>query len=131
VQKRTEASRETPQLPETAQIIADVIGRELTLKLAAVARHRAVYIPKQMPRSHWVAGVVGIEAADKLVSAFGGMLLTLAKCSNLARRERNKRIWRLHKANLRPREIASMLRVSVSTVQHVLAGLKQARPSDF
>lgn len=119
-----------PTLPETAQTIADVIGAELTLKLAAAARHRAVYVPKNMPSGHWITAIVGHEASAKLVKEFGGMLLTLARCSCVARQDRDRKIYRAHKAGMRRREIARVVGVSPETVRLRLKSLSEARVVD-
>jgi len=124
VQRTRITEPKIPSLPDTAQIIADVIGRDATLKLASVAKHRAIYIPKNMPPSHWVVSIVGPETAKRLVQKFGGELLVLAKCANIARHERDTRIARAKRAGLTDAQIAAAVRVHVRTVRNVLARLK-------
>lgn len=107
------------ELPESAQVIADVIGREATLKLAKATKNRKLYVPvtmcaghdvtqcgrtskKTRPRctcrGHWIAGVVGDEMAVKLSQTFGGESLDLAPCYYVHAVERNHRIRHEHAA---------------------------------
>jgi hypothetical protein len=81
------------ELPESAQVVADVIGRDATLQLTKVAKGRKIYIPVTLcaghgitsfgrssketrPRctckGHWLAATVGDDLAVLLCRTFGG-----------------------------------------------------------
>jgi len=102
-----------PELPYSAQVIADLIGREATLKLAKATKNRKLYVPVTMCaghdvvrcgrtskekrprctcRGHWIADVVGDEMAVALSKIFGGETLDLAPCYYVHAVERNREI---------------------------------------
>jgi hypothetical protein len=107
-------------LPPTAQAVADVIGRDLTLKLAREVRFRSLYVPFKLDEHHWISRCIGYPAARRLQSEFVGMLLPLAKCRDIAISERNRRIVDAHIKGVTKAAIASLLGISVRTVQDVV-----------
>lgn len=112
-------------LPPTAQVIADVIGRDATLALARAAKCRSVYIPQRLPRSHWLRSVVGENAAEMLSEEFPGITLPLAKCAGVVKAERNRIIAELSARGMKQREIGRRLGIPESTVQTVLYRMRQ------
>lgn len=112
-------------LPPTAQVIADVIGREKTLKLAQAVQFRSLYIPKQLKPSHWLVTVVGTEAAQRLIEEFPSMSMPLAKCSSAVKAERNRRIAELSSSGMSSPEIAKRLGMKKSTVKLILYRARQ------
>jgi len=80
------------QLPPTAQEIARLIGREATLLIAIKATNRCIYVPKGDASGHWIARLIGPERFAVMQREFGGMQLTIAKCSDIARAERDNEI---------------------------------------
>jgi DNA-binding NarL/FixJ family response regulator len=107
-------------LPPTAQVIADIIGRERTLRLARAVRFRGVYIPADMPARHWLRAVVGDSAAEALSREFGGIQLPLAKCSNVYRAERDRRILAMRGQGQTVKTIARTLNLNESTVRTII-----------
>lgn len=108
-------------LPRTAQVVAEVIGSDSTLKLAhTCGRFRSFYVPKQLREGHWLRSVVGDEAAEALVAEFQGMQLPLAKCSRVAKAMRNDRIARMKRAGASASEIGRVLEMPASSVRTVL-----------
>lgn len=74
-------------VPDTAQVIADVIGVEKTLQLVRqpqVFKKRNVYIPspKRLGSSHWLVQALGAVTARKLAEEFSGVQLSLAQCTS-------------------------------------------------
>lgn len=106
-------------LPPTAQVIADVIGRDKTLTLARATQCRSIYIPQRLNPAHWLVAVVGSEAAQKLIKEFPSCCLPLAKCSSVVKAERNKKIAELSAEGLTVAEIARRLGVNKNTVQTI------------
>lgn len=85
-------SSEIP-LPPTAQVVADVIGREATLALAMSCQYRCLYIPKtRLASDSYLVRTIGEEKAKSMQREFAGMLLPLASCHHIAVFERQSRI---------------------------------------
>jgi hypothetical protein len=83
---------EEAPLPPTAQVVAEIIGREPTLALARTAKYRAMYVPYQIRDNHWIAKTVGRRHADALSRHLGGLHLPLARCESVVTAERNAAI---------------------------------------
>ncbi len=84
-------------LPESAQLIADIIGRDRALYLIgrlprSPKRPKDVwlYVPKKLSESHQLVKLIGMSDAQKLVKAFGGQNLCLASCHSLVRLYRDE-----------------------------------------
>ena len=107
-------------LPPTAQVVADVIGRELTLRLARSVKFRSLYVPKRLPRVHWLRDVIGDDAAETLAEKFQGMQLPLARCANAARAARDSRILALADEGQSAAAIGRRLGTPARTVRNVL-----------
>jgi hypothetical protein len=68
-------------LPPTAQVVADVIGREATLALAMSCLYRCLYVPKgKLGPDSYLVRTIGEEKAKLMQKEFIGMLLPLATC---------------------------------------------------
>lgn len=84
---------ESTPLPSTAQVIANVIGREATIALAGKCPYGTIYVPKAtLPFSHWIVLTIGPVLAQRLQRAFGGEQLWLASCHRLYVQDRNRAI---------------------------------------
>jgi hypothetical protein len=80
-------------LPPTAQVVADVIGREATLALAMSCLYRCLYVPKgRLASDSYLVRTIGEEKAKLMQREFCGMLLPLATCHHIAVFERQQRI---------------------------------------
>lgn len=108
------------ELPPTAQVVADVIGREDTLRLARAVKFRSLYVPKQLPARHWLRDVLGDHTAELLAQEFQGMQLPLARCSNVYRADRDARIISMRENGQTAKEIARALNLKESTVWTVI-----------
>lgn len=117
-----QSTQSIKDLPESAQIVAEIIGREATLKIAQVCSHRQFYVPKNNPRgNNWIADLIGDQSFKKLQYHFGGCLVDLAGCSSIIKRERNKLIIEAHKTlGWSTSSIAMALEVSERTIQRVI-----------
>ncbi|TIH12755.1 hypothetical protein D0S45_17445 [Marinifilum sp. JC120] len=112
-------------LPPTAQVIADVIGKEKTLKLAQAVQFRSLYIPKQLKPSHWLVTVVGTDAAQRLIEEFPSMSMPLARCSSAVKAERNRKIAELSAEGRTVSDIARRLGIKRNTVQTILYRMRR------
>ena len=124
-------------LPESAQAVADVIGRSATLHLASYLRYdregyskaskRMFYVPKKkrLTPDFWLVKVLGLDNARLLQDQFGGSLLCLAHCHETLRGERNARIVNAYKAGRTDEEIAVMFGISVRWVKDILYNTKR------
>lgn len=116
--------------PESARLIADVIGPRATLALSETLTTRlhdktsdgsaSFYIPKTIPRGHWITSTVGLSASNKLCKEFGGELLSLPKCRAVYRANRNQSIRDLHASGTPLEELATKFGVSADTVKRVI-----------
>ncbi len=119
-------------LPDSAQAIADVIGREATLHLARNLPYnhiitnggtcRLLYIPKKktLTNDYWLVKVIGLEKAKLLQEQFGGCLITLAKCADTLRGERNAKIVNAYKAGKSVGEIAALFGLAQRTIADIV-----------
>lgn len=90
--KKNRMNSEIP-LPPTAQVVADVIGREATLALAMSCLYRCLYVPKgKLAPDSYLVRTIGEEKAKLMQREFCGMLLPLATCHHIAVFERQQRI---------------------------------------
>lgn len=107
-------------LPPTAQVVAEVIGRDRTLVLARTVKFRSLYVPKRLPARHWLRDVLGDQPAEALVQEFQGMQLPLARCATVFKAERNRRVMSMREAGASVREIGLALGIPESTVWTVI-----------
>lgn len=107
------------ELPPTAQVLAEVIGAEQTIRLARRAKNRSIYIPKKLTPWHWLRAVLGDDDAEKLSAEFPGMCLPLAKCHSVIVAERNRRIADSRAQGLSCRQIAERIGLPKNTVQTI------------
>lgn len=113
-----------PPLPPTAQVIADVIGREATLILAGKVANRNLYIPYSLGQDHWIARTIGYAKAHALKQEFGGLHMSLATCDHYYTRERNERIKADYLTGTSTIALAGKYDVTQRRIQHIVAGLK-------
>ena len=114
-----------PALPETAQVIAEVIGREATLKLASKVRNRNLYIPKRADEHHWISRTIGYAKAHALVQEFGGLLMSLATCEHYFTRERNAKLRADYTAGRTTLELATIYDLTQRRVQQIIEDIKR------
>jgi len=124
-------------LPETAQVIAEVIGREMTLHLAKHLKYenlhharrgqcRLLYVPKikKMTDDFWLVKIIGTENALKLQKEFGGCLLTLASCHETLIGERNYKICNGFKAGKSVTELSSLFGLSERSIYYIVTNTR-------
>jgi hypothetical protein len=124
-------------LPESAQVIADIIGREMTLHLAKHLKYdnlyhsrrgqcRLLYIPKlkKMTDDYWLVKVIGVDNAEKLQKEFGGCLITLASCHETLTGERNNKICNGYKAGKSINELSSLFGLSTRSIYYIVTNTR-------
>lgn len=137
--QKVENNYQSP-LPESAQIIADVIGRDATLDLVGhlVYNHlihkkrgkcRMLYIPKsrkKLTENYWLVKAVGLSNAILLQEFFGGSLLYLAQCKETERGERDNKIVNDFKSGLKVNELALKYNLSVRSIYNIIYNYRQS-----
>lgn len=124
------------QLPNSAQEIANVIGRDKALYLIgqlptvytpdkrwpdARKKTTILYVPKRLNVTDNLVRILGWIDAEKLVREFGGMLIQPANCMGLYRPHRDANIARLYAEGLTVAMIADWFDVSTRHVKNVIA----------
>ncbi|MDA3922748.1 MAG: hypothetical protein PF501_19030 [Salinisphaera sp.] len=116
------------RLPDSAQEIADVIGRERTLYLIGqlpVCGQRSwrvvLYVPKTLPADHWLVRVLGWRDAMRLVREFGGEILQPSNCRCVHRAYRDQSIHRMAGEGMSAADIARAVGLTRRRVSGVLA----------
>lgn len=133
------------RLPDSAQEIADVIGREAALFLigqlprvyggslnscksggrAGTTSKRSsrcvMYVPKRLMPKDVLVRILGWQDASKLAREFSGMLIQPANCADIYRPYRDANIARLLCEGLPIKMIAEWYEVSERTVKNILA----------
>ena len=116
--------------PQSAQLIADIIGPRATLSLSETLTARlhdktsdgsaSFYIPKTIPRGHWITATVGLVASGRLSKEFGGELLSLPKCRAVYRANRNKSVRDLNASGATLTELMERFSLSSDTIKRIL-----------
>jgi hypothetical protein len=115
-------------LPESAQVIADIIGREATLALAGKVQHRALYIPKHpVPDRHMIPSLIGRQRAELLRVHFGGLLLPLAKCAEVHAAERDDSIRAGAKSGKTTRQLAELWGLTIRRVEQIIQPIQRKK----
>lgn len=116
--------------PVRLREIAQVIGRDLALKLAAECGGIVTYIPNRVHAEHAWCKAVGEVAFAQLVDAYGGQRIDLPLGSHINRVVLKTEIIELAEQGLSVRAIAVRLRTTMRHVRRVLEGLSIPRAPD-
>ena len=117
------------QFPSSARIIADVIGPQATLALAEKCYERAqspshcnvnLYIPKKIPRGHWLTACVGLKLSTRLQESFGGESFPFPKCRSVQCSNRNRQILNLYHSGKTIEQIRERFKISTSTLKRII-----------
>lgn len=84
-------------LPDTAQLLIRILGKEATFALISRYGGSSIPVPKAknvqgLIRYESIAEEIGEEATGKLCSHYGGDILYVPRCAAWWRHERNRRI---------------------------------------
>lgn len=123
-----------PKLPDSVQMIADVIGEDAALELVRRWPRQPdkryscdriiVSIPKRPTTSSRLVAILGWDNAAKLSREFGGEVLTLATCANLRRNDRDQAIARALANNATPAAISLRFGLNERHVRRIAARLR-------
>lgn len=89
-----------------------------------------LYVPKTIRPDHHLVGILGWEAASKLVSAFGGEMLQPATCFGIRIGERNSAIHAKRRSGVSVQSIAREFHISDRQVRNVLREMLQVECND-
>lgn len=133
------------RLPDSAQEIADVIGRHAALYLIGQlprvyggsgigkksggrtgttskrSSRCVLYVPKRLMPKDMLVRLLGWQDASKLAQEFSGMLIQPANCAEIYRPHRDANIARLLREGLSVTMIAEWFSVSDRTVKNIAA----------
>lgn len=105
--------------------LAELVGPELALQLAAERGGQIrTYIPRATTTSHPWRAILGDDAWQRVVTAYGGERIDLPRGSYLELRK--TQIIELAQAGVARREIARRVHVTERWVHYVLKGLDAA-----
>ena len=120
-------------LPGSLRDLVELIGLPAAL---ALVEHWggviALYVPQEMHAAHPLARRLGVEAAHKLASVYGGGSITIPRAAHALRRARDREVMRLRAEGLSPRDIAPQVGLTERWVWEILRrcgqqGQQQAR----
>jgi len=119
-----------PKIPESLQPFIDVLGRSAALALAEKCYERiplykgygswSVYVPKNIPKGHWIMSVVGLSKSQRLSTALGGENLPMPKMAALKKSHRNALLLAERNQGKNIEELAASFNVSTKTVVRIL-----------
>jgi DNA-binding NarL/FixJ family response regulator len=106
------------KLPRLLAEIEEVIGRDATLRFAAVCGGTRVYVPAKASADHWIVNAIGPELAHKLCAyvTVNGRGIHLEIPLMPRERSHSAEIIRLTDRGLSAREIALTLKITTRTV---------------
>lgn len=115
------------QLPGVAQEIADVIGRDVALRLIGQLPRSGsrkwrvnLYVPKRVYPDHQLVRAIGWQAANALCKEFGGMILQPSNCSFLHREFRNREVRRMHGEGATLAQIADAVGLTQRQIRNIV-----------
>lgn len=97
--------------------IADVAGERAALILGRERACEKVYIPDTVTPDHWLAGLVGLEAAVAIAASFGGQKLEIPPAIGGDKRRRAATIAEMIDKGYSTNQIARTLGVAHTTVK--------------
>ncbi|MBA4783372.1 MAG: hypothetical protein H2045_09170 [Rhizobiales bacterium] len=109
------------KLPPVLAEMADFIGLKATLELVEAKGGQRIHIPlvKTITPEHWLAQLIGIEAAHSLSRAYchqGGVPLDIPIFTNNYLKYRNREYQRLESLGYSANEIATMMQITRRSV---------------
>ncbi|WP_170181914.1 helix-turn-helix domain-containing protein [Phreatobacter stygius] len=104
-------------LPPRLMEIAEAAGTKAALSLGVAYAGRRFYVPKRLGQQHPLTQLLGLEAARKLVSLFGGETVLIPPALAGEARRRREAIIRMSAAGASQTEIAHALGIDRTTVQ--------------
>lgn len=119
-------------LPNSVREIAEVIGREATLRLIGKlptcyagadgkkSTRVIMYVPKRLQPDHQLVTILGWNTAQRLVRVFGGEILYPANCRAIYAKYRDEAILKMLDAGARPSLVAELMGLSERHVRNLM-----------
>ena len=123
----------TPELPDRAYMtpllnrIADVAGVSAAVALGRERAGQQIYIPEKATPDHWLSELVGLDAAQAIVSKWGSKHIVIPAALAGAKIRRASAIAALLDKDYSINEIVRITGVSFTTVRN---HKKKRRPDD-
>ena len=108
------------ELPRGATAIIDLIGYRLGMALCATMNSGHMYVPIRLKPDHPLIGIIGQQAAEKLVSKYGGLTIRIPQCSAMQRAKRNDEIKVLAAEGVKVGDIARRFGMTAQAIRYVL-----------
>ncbi len=119
-----------PDLPESMQVVAEVIGEDATMNL--VARWPltprgciSIYVPERMPETHRLVQIIGLNPARLLSMRFAGEIIKLAAGGRLRSRQRRADMRSMVVGGASLHAVARLYAVSERTVRRACEGVRR------
>ena len=120
-----------PYLPGILGEIAEHIGEDVALRLAAERGGRAVFIPKYPGPCCALGKIVGVQAARQIVDLLGSGSV-MVPCGHLrGAAGRRTKIIALWQSGMSQSNIAAEVDVSLSTVERTIARMRDDRQPEL
>lgn len=111
--------------PAAFQRVVDLIGPELSLRLAERFGGRKVYVPEHPTDDCLLAQVVGLDAARRIAEIWARDQLAVPFCTALLRMRRDAEICDRYEAGESGQRLAAEYRISERHVYTILARRRQ------
>lgn len=79
-------------LPASALELVDVVGLDAALAIVEARGGVAFYVPVTARPDHWLAGIIGLPALEKLVAYYQGDEIEVPRCAAALRAAREQQI---------------------------------------
>lgn len=112
-------------MPPLLNRIADIAGERAAILIGTEKACRKIHIPGRVGPKHWLAELVGLEAAQKIVEEFGSQNLVIPPALAGSKRQRARAIAELTGQGLSLNDVAAMVGVARSTVIEHRSKLKK------
>lgn len=106
--------------------VAAIAGVRAALILGRDKGCQTVYVPRQVTARHWLAQLLGIDAAKAIAAEFGGTKLDIPPALIGEKRRRRRAIAEMNRNGYSINRITKSLGVSRSTVKDHRRRLKDA-----
>lgn len=103
-------------MPPLLNRIADIAGERAAILIGTDRACRKIHIPNTVGPGHWLAELVGLEAAQKISAEFGSQNLVIPPALKGSKRRRAQAIAALNAQGLSLNDVAAMVGVARSTV---------------
>lgn len=112
-------------LPESLQLIADIVGAPAALKIAARWGGTRLYITEAPGEDHPLAQLIGLDAARALGEAYAGERIEIAKADCWKKAMRNRLILDARKSGVSQARLAREHDITERHVRNIETGVEE------